>query len=182
MTTHHKSTLSAEIVALNPRQLLDGTQRYLIPMYQRNYAWGPSQIEQLIIDILDAQQSGNNKTYYLGTLVVFEKPKEATSKQVFEVIDGQQRFTTLTLLIIYLKKYFDSIQDSYMSWYQGENIEFESRPKSSEALNSLLLSDSIDDINNTHGDLHNSSILSGYKSITEIMQNKFNHLNVIKRI
>lgn len=181
MTTLNKSTLNAEIVALNAKQLLDGTQRYLIPMYQRNYAWGPSQIEQLIIDILDAQlgaqQSDNNKTYYLGTLVVFEKPKEATSKQVFEVIDGQQRFTTLTLLMIYLKKYFDSIEDSYMSWYQSENIEFESRPKSSEALTSLLLSDSIDDVNNTYDDLYNSSILSGYKSITEIMQNKFNHLS-----
>lgn len=184
MTTLNKPILNAEIVALNPKQLLDGTQRYLIPMYQRNYAWGPSQIEQLIIDILDAQlgaqqsdNNNNNKTYYLGTLVVFEKPKEATSKQVFEVIDGQQRFTTLTILMIYLKKYFDSIEDSYMSWYQGENIEFESRPKSSEALTSLLLNDSIDDINNTYGDLYNSSILSGYKSITEIMQNKFNHLS-----
>lgn len=177
MTTTYESNSTIKIDPLNIKQLIDGDQRYLIPMYQRNYAWGPSQIEQLIIDILDAQQnaklSQKNRTYYLGTLVVFEKLCNACSKQIFEVIDGQQRFTTLTLLAIYLKQYFTSIGSDYMPWYKGPNIEFESRPKSSEALTALL-NNSIEKIDNTYDDTHNSSIISGYKSIVEIMQNKFN--------
>lgn len=177
MTTPFEPNSNTKIYPLNIKQLIDGGQRYLIPMYQRNYAWGPSQIEQLIIDTLDAQQnaklSQKNRTYYLGTLVVFEKPCNAGSKQIFEVIDGQQRLTTLTLLTIYLKQYFTSIDSDYMSWYEEPNIEFESRPKSSEALTALL-KDSIEKTDNIHDDTHNSSIISGYKSIVEIMQNKFN--------
>lgn len=173
MTTPYKSSSNSKIDSLNIKQLLDGTQRYLIPMYQRNYAWGPSQIEQLIIDVLDAPKK--DKSYYLGTLVVFEKPCSTPGNSVFEVIDGQQRFTTLTLLAIYLKQYFESIDSDYMSWYKGPNIEFESRPKSSKALTALM--HNIDIVESIDDDTHNSSVISGYKSIAEIMQNKFNLLS-----
>lgn len=63
---------------------------FCIPLYQRAYAWEDRQIEQLIEDISDAE---DGTTYYLGSLVVADKG------EYYEVIDGQQRLTTLLLLL-----------------------------------------------------------------------------------
>lgn len=68
-------------------------EKYVIPLYQRAYAWTDTEIEQLIDDILE--HSGNR--YYVGSLVVYKRNSE------YEVIDGQQRLTTLLLLMIELK-------------------------------------------------------------------------------
>lgn len=66
---------------------------YVIPLYQRPYAWGEDNIEQLIEDVDDIPEDGSQK-YYLGSLVVAQK-----GEGLYEVIDGQQRLTTLFLLL-----------------------------------------------------------------------------------
>lgn len=82
--------MSEFVQAFSVQQLLSDSHRYLVPMYQRNYAWGEGEINQLIQDVLDYQQKNQHreqkKTYYIGTLVVFERNDDS-----FEVIDGQQR-------------------------------------------------------------------------------------------
>ncbi|MDE6588967.1 MAG: DUF262 domain-containing protein, partial [Oscillospiraceae bacterium] len=70
----------------------DPAVRYVIPLYQRAYAWADAEIEQLIDDILEH----TGERYYIGSLVVCKRDRE------FEVIDGQQRLTTLLLLMIEL--------------------------------------------------------------------------------
>lgn len=180
MTKNHLST-TKDVISLTPRQMLDGTVHYLIPMYQRNFAWGNDEIEQLITDIIDAQinsrTSGSHQNYYLGTLVVFERPEPSSKHKVFEVIDGQQRFTTLSLLIIYLKHYFASNNSDYdMSWYRAQNIEFESRPKSTQTLD-LLLSDNLGNHQRFDQDGLNPAIINGYKSIENVMKDKFDSAN-----
>lgn len=62
---------------------------YVIPIYQRNYAWRKDEIEQLLMDIDDLDETNSSK-YYLGSLVVNQ-----VQPRVYEVIDGQQRLTTL---------------------------------------------------------------------------------------
>ena len=64
---------------------------YLIPLYQREYAWKKEQIELLIDDI---NGIADNTKYYIGSLIVHRR-----SDNLFEVIDGQQRLTTLYLLL-----------------------------------------------------------------------------------
>lgn len=71
------------------------SDKYVIPRYQRAYAWEREQIEQLIDDILDFEQ--NN--YYIGSLIVANVEGE---ENTYEVVDGQQRLTTLYLLLQYL--------------------------------------------------------------------------------
>ena len=66
---------------------------YEVPIYQRNYAWEKDEISTLIQDVYDALDSGK-PTYYIGTLVSFHK-----GDQVYEVIDGQQRLTTINLVL-----------------------------------------------------------------------------------
>ena len=72
------------------------SDKYVIPRYQRAYAWEREQIEQLIDDILDFKQ--NN--YYIGSLIV---AKVEGLENTYEVVDGQQRLTTLYLLQQYLR-------------------------------------------------------------------------------
>ena len=67
--------------------------RYCIPLYQRDYAWEEKQIVQLIEDIDDVNLNDN---YYIGSLIV------ANHDGIYEVVDGQQRLTTLFLLLNYL--------------------------------------------------------------------------------
>lgn len=64
-----------------------------VPIYQRNYAWEKDEISTLIQDVYDAFEA-NKKTYFIGTLVSFHK-----GDNIYEVIDGQQRLTTINLVM-----------------------------------------------------------------------------------
>ena len=79
-----------------------GTE-YIIPIYQRNYAWTKYEIEQLLNDINDIPNDYKGK-YYLGSLIVNQ-----LGVNMFEVIDGQQRLTTLYLLLSFLNN--DSVNN-----------------------------------------------------------------------
>lgn len=70
--------------------------KYSIPLYQRNYTWGEEQIHRLVHDVLDEAEQEVQKDYFLGNLVV-APPHHADDP--FDVIDGQQRLTTLYLLL-----------------------------------------------------------------------------------
>ena len=67
--------------------------KYIIPLYQRAFAWEDDEIQRLLDDIYDFQTD----TYYLGSLIV-----SRNNIDTFEVIDGQQRLTALYLLLGYL--------------------------------------------------------------------------------
>jgi hypothetical protein len=67
---------------------------YEVPIYQRNYAWGQDEISTLIQDVYDAYSKNTKTIYFIGTLVSFHK-----GESIFEVIDGQQRLTTINLVL-----------------------------------------------------------------------------------
>ena len=66
--------------------------KYIIPLYQRNFAWGEEQISRLLQDIYESMRSGD-KHFYIGSLVVLQR-----GNGEFEVIDGQQRLTMLSII------------------------------------------------------------------------------------
>lgn len=70
--------------------IFDTEIEYIIPLYQRAYAWEDKQLTQLIEDILDVSEGAN---YYIGSLVVSKNHGK------YEVVDGQQRLTSLYLLL-----------------------------------------------------------------------------------
>jgi hypothetical protein len=117
------------------KDLLSESSDYLIPIYQRNYAWGEKEISQLIQDIIDSipREGEPSKSYYLGTLVVY--PRKNGKEIVFETVDGQQRLTTLSILASVLKNTFQEVD---MSWYLRPNLTFESRDISSQTLLGLF--------------------------------------------
>ncbi len=77
----------------------DADSYYQIPDYQRPYSWGDEQVEQLWDDLCSAMES-DDESYFLGPVILIK------TKDWFEVVDGQQRLTTLTIL-------FCVIRDSY---------------------------------------------------------------------
>lgn len=74
---------------------------YVIPDYQREYVWTDKEVQQLLDDIND-EIDGSTQEYFIGTILV--SPGETTNHN--EVIDGQQRLTTLFLLLCALKNLF----------------------------------------------------------------------------
>lgn len=70
--------------------IFDADAEYVIPLYQRAYAWEDKQITQFIEDINDVEKKAK---YYIGALIVSKDGDQ------YEVVDGQQRLTTLFLLL-----------------------------------------------------------------------------------
>ena len=97
--------------------------RYVIPRYQRAYAWEEKEIEQLIDDICD--DNDPKRDYYIGSLIVARR--KADDGVEYEVIDGQQRLTTIYLLLQCL------LDEGYFSRGEvsvGEALSFDCRSKS----------------------------------------------------
>jgi hypothetical protein len=120
-----------EITTLPIKELLDKKDAYIIPVYQRNYAWGEGEITQLIQDVIDfIPKKKEGGSYYLGTLIVYERQENNTV--VYETIDGQQRMTTLSILTSVIKNKWGKAD-----WFETLNLEFDSRKLSSETLKSV---------------------------------------------
>lgn len=80
-------------------KLLDGTKQFSIPIYQRTYSWRCSDCQQLWDDILRVAQNDHIPTHFIGSIVyVGRGPVQASITEML-VIDGQQRLTTLFLLL-----------------------------------------------------------------------------------
>lgn len=97
--------------------VLEGTKQYQVPLYQRTYSWGRKQIDQLwddVLDITDARQVDASATHFIGSLVLASSPDfAAVGLNKFLVVDGQQRLTTLTLLLAALRDHQASAEGDH---------------------------------------------------------------------
>lgn len=125
---------------LTIEEIFHSDEKYLIPLYQRPYAWRAEEIEQLIDDIKEAQKK-NTGNYYLGTLVVFNR-----SVNEYETIDGQQRLTTLLLLLHVLG-------GNSVSKIRKSTIVFKNRQKSEKTLSTFLENGSLEELRNLGSEL-----------------------------
>ncbi len=108
-------------------EIYNGNQvTYEVPIYQRNYAWEDDEITALIQDVYDAYLQNRNAskkgTYFIGTLVSYHK-----GDQVYEVIDGQQRLTTINLVL------------SALGVPRQNKLTYRARKKSNETIKSIPL-------------------------------------------
>ena len=118
----------SEVKQLTVREFLSDGQ-YVIPIYQRNFDWGERETLQLLEDISDYAQKNSNQKYYIGSAVVFVRNVNGTT--YFEMIDGQQRLTTLTILASLLK------HEGKADWFKQPNLSYEHRKEADEALRRL---------------------------------------------
>lgn len=87
----------------NIYKYLGGTCHYLIPLYQRAYSWERDQCARLWSDIINLHIT-NREGHFVGSIVRIDEDSAAGSTRAM-IIDGQQRLTTLTLLLIALRDY-----------------------------------------------------------------------------
>jgi uncharacterized protein with ParB-like and HNH nuclease domain len=117
------SSGSEEIIIFKPdaktikKVFGDSDSYYYVPDYQRPYSWGDEQIEQMWDDINSAMKAGD-KNYFLGPMILIRTPNG------FEIVDGQQRLTTLTIL-------FCVIRDLYLEKLKERDKELANRIKDS---------------------------------------------------
>ena len=141
-----------EIIELNIKNLINGADKYMIPLYQRNYSWGKDEIEQLIDDIYNASDN-LNKNYYIGSLIVHK------SKGCYEVVDGQQRLTTINILNAVIYNFFNNL---FIDFELICNIEFHHRPDSKKALEIIF--------NNEYGNKNNNIELGYYFAYMRLLK------------
>ncbi len=94
--------------SLTIKQLFGNTDAlYQIPRYQRPYSWNDNQLDKLWDDLMEAMQ--NDPNYFLGS-VITAKPEESSS--YLDIVDGQQRLTTLTIMLCVFRDLFPEINSN----------------------------------------------------------------------
>jgi Uncharacterized conserved protein len=88
----------------NINSILNGYKQFIIPVYQRTYSWEQTQCQRLWNDIVEMQEQ-NRTGHFVGSIVNIAEQAMPTGVQKFMIIDGQQRMTTLTLLLVALRDY-----------------------------------------------------------------------------
>lgn len=164
------------------------SSKYIVDFYQRAYVWSKKHMEDLVIDLSSdflrqwrkdytSKDVENLDPYFMGEIIL------AAQEGRYAIIDGQQRITSLTLLLIYIKHNYSSllnfpeINNMIYSDYFGEkkfNLEIEDRLECMNALfgnGSYTLKDSdTDSVKN---------IVERYNDLGEIWNNKINNENII---
>lgn len=141
--------------------IFDTDMKYQIPLYQRAYAWEDKQLIQLIEDISDIE---NGENYYIGSLIVSKNDNK------YEVVDGQQRLTSLFLLL------------NCLGMQIKNTLTFECREKSNYTL--LNIKDVIDEnISKLDTDRIESSIQEGVRILMmELSRDGFDREGFIKKL
>src|SRR6478609_923206 len=87
--------------------VLEGKKQYQVPLYQRVYSWGTKQLDQLWSDVVELAVTRREEpaaTHFIGSLVLSQSPDfSVVGVSKLLVVDGQQRLTTLTLLLAALR-------------------------------------------------------------------------------
>lgn len=148
-----------ELRILDEHTLFDTDAHYVIPRYQRAYAWEDKEIGQLIDDINDIDID-STENYYIGSLIVSKIRGKA---ETYEVVDGQQRLTTLFLLLQYL------VSEGVLEEELGQTLSFDCRPNSNYTLARIqkILAGQIDDENSIE-----QPIVNGIRAIRQKFEKK----------
>ncbi len=162
-------------------------EKYIVNYYQREYRWGRKQIDQLIKDLYDAFTdsintfSDNNKKdincvdkmdfYYMGTIIVTKEKDGKTS-----IIDGQQRLTSLSLLLIALSNLNKQFPGDIVEFEDSSNLIFNKRlntrsfninvPEWNDCFNALI---SGKDFNDSNSGESVKNIVHRYNDILDIL-------------
>lgn len=110
----------------NIRQLLNSKKQFLIPRFQREYSWEKKNYEEFINDIVSGLKIGANgeivsDKYFLGTMLFIGSYTDGTTKEI-QVVDGQQRLTTITILFSVISEKFKLAGNEKLSQIMFEYI------------------------------------------------------------
>lgn len=110
------------------REISDAGFVFNVPIYQRLYVWGVEQIDTLLEDLCTAYQQGKPFFYLGGTLVVAREDAAGTGT-CFDLIDGQQRFTTLWMMSLAWQEALRPFQSLAGDHGRHPRVSFSIRPE-----------------------------------------------------
>jgi len=142
---------------------------FYIPAYQRGYRWTETQVKNLLVDIwlfTGKKEKKNGEFYCLQPIVV-----KKLDNKIFEIIDGQQRFTTIFLILKYLEKL---INDAFNNFSFSPPL-YDTRKNNKEFLDNINTKTEKEAIRKID-DFH---IWKAYDIIKEWFENKENNINKI---
>ncbi len=85
------------------QDIIEGTKQYVIPLFQRPYSWTPKEWEILWKDLVDLCETENPRTHFIGSIVNMPTVSVPEGVAKYLLIDGQQRLTTIFILLILLR-------------------------------------------------------------------------------
>lgn len=130
----------------NIYSILNGNKQFLIPVYQRYYSWDTEQCKRLWNDIVDMQKK-NKQGHFVGSIVNITEQAMPTGVQKYMIIDGQQRMTTLTLLLISLRDYaINHPEDTSINSRRIDSMLLKNEYESGDERYKLLLTENDRDV------------------------------------
>lgn len=138
-------------------------QQFIIPVYQRTYKWTRLNCKQLLDDIIRVSNTPN-KTHFIGSIVyITDEHYQATKLKKLNIIDGQQRITTISLLLLAMAKYIEEnpnefettsdelykeylINETYKIKYGKDYIKLSLTKHDKSIYDKLVKKDLIDDV------------------------------------
>ena len=111
----------------------DNKIKYIIPKYQREYAWKREQVEELLNDLLENQEG-----YFLGTILCVNKTTDTVEGSILEIIDGQQRLITISLLYAAIYKRYSEMNNNDDE-FKAEKVNLKNRLMSKYKKNQIKL-------------------------------------------
>ncbi|AEJ18698.1 DUF262 domain-containing protein [Gracilinema caldarium] len=115
------------------REIIGNGKKYEVPVYQRDYSWKEEHWEELWLDI-EQMQMNSSEVHYMGSIVLQNK-----TDKTFTIIDGQQRFTTLSILVLACAKILSELntnedrervnilRDTYLGNKDGISLHYTSK-------------------------------------------------------
>ena len=130
----------------NIYEILNGNKQFLIPVYQRYYSWDIEQCTRLWNDIVEMQKKGK-VGHFVGSIVNIAEQAMPTGVQKYMIIDGQQRMTTLSLLLLALRDYaIKNPDDTTINARRIDNMLLKNEYDSGDERYKLLLTETDRDI------------------------------------
>ena len=143
---------------------------FFIPSYQRGYRWSSEQVEDLLKDIkaFSEKPSSDSKTWYCLQPLIVKKCDSIVKRKFnltqdsewYEVIDGQQRLTTIFLIVHYMNERWSGQEK-----YEEFSLKYQTRPQSESFLEKLAIDNTTNDIKIDESNIDFSYISKAYKAI-----------------
>lgn len=94
------------------QDIIEGTKQYVIPLFQRSYSWTPKEWEVLWKDLVELSEMENPRTHFIGSIVNMPTVSVPEGVAKYLLIDGQQRMTTVFILLTLLRNKAREIQNA----------------------------------------------------------------------
>ena len=150
-----------------------------VPNYQRGYAWQHQQVKEFLDDLKEAKDD-NVREHYTGTITIIEKgSKEIFPKtfRLFDVVDGQQRFTTFTIFVHAIHNRFNALKvDKEVLNDILKNIIYQENPiltlnsDSNDFYKKYIINDTVSNIPNEFENKSQANLANAKKQISHFLE------------